>query len=356
MSRYCNRFLFGVEAEFMLVDTETYRPLWYPDLKFDRLFNLLAEIPTEDLPALDGLELEAPHRKLMPYVVEGYHIPDPEYNPIDLLPKGVEIRTPVCDSVDQCIRCLSALFERMQTALETIGYRAVTLSHHPVATHFEGPQNKRRYDFWRWAMEVMTTYGPDINISLPSELNDRLDYKDLHAKADYYGPALAALALASPFRDGKLWRIRGRTGKSLRTYRRSVFGQCIELHPEEDGRLEFKLFEMTSSLDDFAAYLLLWLALLLDNGLKGRASYQTRVYDLGQIAQLGFGAEGVVARAAEVLERAPEVLRSHGFDPRPLEGLYWRIDERRVPADALIEQFEQCGTIEGVLRQLDRLQ
>jgi hypothetical protein len=33
-----------------------------------------------------------PHRKSGPYVVEGYHLPDPEMNPIDLLPKGVEIR------------------------------------------------------------------------------------------------------------------------------------------------------------------------------------------------------------------------------------------------------------------------
>jgi hypothetical protein len=41
--------------------------------------------------------------------------------------------------------------------------------------HFEGPQNKRRYDHWQWAMKAMTTYGPDINVSVPLDLAERLD-------------------------------------------------------------------------------------------------------------------------------------------------------------------------------------
>ncbi|HEY2154033.1 MAG TPA: hypothetical protein VGH33_00285, partial [Isosphaeraceae bacterium] len=39
------------------------------------------------------------------------------------------------------------------------------------------------------------------------------------------------------------------------------------------------------------------------DGLRGRASEPTRIYDLG----------------AEVLGRAPSVLAGHGFDPLPLE-------------------------------------
>ena len=63
--------------------------------------------------------------------------------PIDLLPKGVEIRTPVCDSIEECLASLSTLHQRLQTALLGLGYRAASLSHHPTETHFEGPQNKR---------------------------------------------------------------------------------------------------------------------------------------------------------------------------------------------------------------------
>lgn len=349
-------FHFGIEAEFLLVDANSFRPLWHPDLTFEQVYRPLEAIRIDDLPPLDGLELEPPHRKLMPYVVEGYHVPDPDYNPIDLLPKGVEIRTPVVASIEECLSLLHTLHGRMQRALAEAGLLAVSLSHHPTAERFEGPQNKRRYDFWRWAMEVMTTYGPDINVSLPHELRSRLDPADLHSKADYYGPALAALTLASPFCCGKPWKIRGRVGKSFRTHRRSVFGQLVELHPEENGRIEFKPFEMSPRLGDYHGYFLLWLALLLDDGLKGRASYQSRVYDLGRIAQLGLEHETVRQRASEVLDRAPDVLAGWGFDAAPLTTFQERFDSGRVPADDLLDLYEREGSIEGVLRHLTELE
>jgi carboxylate-amine ligase len=243
----------------------------------------------------------------------------------------------------------------MQAAIGGLGYRAVAASHHPVEDHFEGPQNKRRHDFWQWAMLAMTTYGPDVNVSLPAPLNDRLDPDDLHAKVNHYAPALTALTLASPFVRGGLWKIRGRVGKSIRTYRRSVTAPAIELHPEEAGRLEFKTFEATGSLADFHAYLLLWLELLLDDGLRGRASEPTRIYDLGAVARDGLAAEAVADRAAEVLDRAPGVLAGHGFDPRPLEPFRRRLETGRLPADELIDLFERVGSIPAVLRHLAAL-
>jgi carboxylate-amine ligase len=348
-------FHFGLEAEYLLVDSETFRPLWHRDVTFRELNASLESIRFEDLPALDGLDLEPPHRKRMPFAVEGYHVPDPELNPIDLLPKGVEIRTPVCHTIESCLECFVVLHERMQAALGELGYRAVALSHHPTEDQFEGPQNKRRHDFWQWAMQAMLTYGPDVNVSLPAHLNDRLDPKDLHAKVNYYAPALTALSLASPFHRGKLWEIRGRVGKSIRTHRRSVIAPAIELHPEEGGRLEYKTFEMTTRIDDFHAYFLLWLALLLDDGLRGRASHQTRIYDLGAVARDGLAAETIRERAGEVLERAPAVLSARGFNPAPLESFQDRLATGRVPSDDLIALYKREPSIPAVLRHLAEL-
>jgi carboxylate-amine ligase len=348
-------FHFGIEAEYLLVEAETFRPLWHHDLEFEGLNAALERIPVADLPPLDGLELELPHRKLMPYVVEGYHLPAPELTPRDLLPKGIEIRTPVCPSLETCLESLRVLHERMQVALGELGYRAVSMSHHPTADRFEGPQNKRRHDFWQWAMLAMTTYGPDMNVSLPPELNERLDFADLHAKVNYYAPALTALSLASPFYLGQLWKIRGRVGKSIRTYRRSVIAPAIELHPHEAGRLEYKTFETSNRLEDFHAFFLLWLELLLDEGLHGRASEQTRIFDLGAVARDGLAAETVRDRAAEVLDRAPGVLAARGFDPGPLESFRLRLETGRLPADDLIDLFEFEQSIPGVLRHLATL-
>ncbi len=350
MTQANNGFHFGVEAEFMLADAQTFRPLWHQDVTFEVLNEVVESIPFDDLPPLDGLELEPPHNKLMPFAVEGYHIPAPDLSPIDLLPKGIEIRTPVCSSIEECLDCLQKLHDRLQSALVEQGVRMVSLSHHPTEHHFEGPQNKRRYDYWRWAMEVMVTYGPDINISLSPELNSQLDTADLHAKVNYYSPALAALTLASPLYRGDLWRIRGQVGKSIRTYRRSVIAPAIELHPEENGRLEFKLFEATNRLDDYYGFFLLWLALLLDDGLEGRASEQSRIYDLGAVARFGLEADSVRPRAAEILRRAPDVVERHGFHAKPLEGFERRVETNRLPCDDIVDQFEQTRSVVDVLR------
>tara|TARA_R110002072_G_scaffold161403_1_gene312920 strand:- start:25313 stop:26464 length:1152 start_codon:yes stop_codon:yes gene_type:complete len=345
-----DQFRFGIEAEYLLADKTTFRPLWHSDVMFAELHELMESLAFDDLPTLDGLELEPPHRKLMPYVVEGYHVPDPDFSPIDILPKGVEIRTPVCSSIGECLNCLKTLHDRLEAALIRHGYTLVSLSHHPTEYHFEGPQNKRRYDYWQWAMEVMTTCGPDINVSLPRELNDRIDISDLHRKVNYYSPALAALSLASPIYRGGLWSMRGAVGKSIRTYRRSVIAPAIELHPQENGRMEFKLFEATNQLVDYHAFFLLWLTLLLDDELDGRAHNQTRIYDLGAIARFGLEAETVRERARAVLTRSPAVLEKHGFDIGPLSVMQRRLEIGRLPADDIIDCFRATGSLEHVLR------
>lgn len=349
------QFGFGLETEHLLVDSESFRPLWHPDLDFEELNAALESIPVDDLPALDGLELEAPHRKLMPYVVEGYHVPDPELNPTDLKPKGIEIRTPVCPSIEECLECLSTLFARLQQALANLGYQAVSISHHPLEYEFEGPQNKRRHDFWQWAMQAMLTYGPDVNVSLPPRLTERLDLSDLHAKVNYYSPALTALTLASPIYRGGLWNIRGRIGKSIRTYRRSVIAPAIEIHLNEAGRLEYKTFETSTHLADFHGYFLLWLELLLDDGLAGRASEQSRIYDLGAVARDGLKVETIRERAAEVLDRAPHTLGLHGIDARAIGPYSDRLSSGRLPADDFIQWFEDEPSVPALLRRLSKL-
>jgi Glutamate-cysteine ligase family 2(GCS2) len=347
-------FRFGLETEFLLVDANSFRPLWHPDLQFETLNATLEAIPAADFQC-DSFKVEPPHRKPGPYVVEGYHLPDPQMNPIDLLPKGVEIRTPIRSSIEECLAALKVLHDRLQSALASVGFQAVALSAHPTEIHFSGPQNKRRHDYWQWAMVAMLTYGPDINISLPKALTRQIDAKDLNEKVNYYVPALTALTLSSPLRGGKLWRIRGRIGKSVRTYRRSVVAPALEIHLDEGGRLELKPFEMTCSLVDYRNYFLLWLTLLLDEGLKGRASDETRIYDLGRIACDGLDAETVRDRASAVLDRAPKSLGPWGFDCASLDSFRLRLEQRYLPADDIVSIFERENSISGTLRHLSNL-
>jgi len=164
------------------------------------------------------------------------------------------------------------------------------------------------------------------------------------------------LSLASPFHRGKPWITSGRVGKSLRTHRRSVFGEALRMHPAQGGRLEFKSFEMTHRLADFHAYFLLWLTLLLDERLAGRSNVQSRVYDLGAVACDGLAVDHVRERAAEVLERAARVLPSWGFDTTPLQPFARRVATCRVPADEIMAWYEQEPSLPSVLRRLAVLQ
>jgi lambda repressor-like predicted transcriptional regulator len=339
-------FRFGLEAEFLLARKEDFRPLWHQDISFKTLNHILEGIPLEGTGGLGGLELEPPHSKLMPYVVEGYHVPDQNLEAIDIKPKGVEIRTPVASTLDGCLGEFEILLQRLQTALAAEGLAPVALSHHPTETKFTGPQNKRRHDYWQWAMEVMTTYGPDINVAVPTEVQKDLDVADLEAKIDHYGPSLAALSVASPFVNGDLWRIRGAVGRSFRMYKRSVIAPPIEIHPDEDWRLEFKVFDMPNSTLDFRCQFLGFLALLATPELKGRASKQSRIYDLGQVARFGLQAETVQERLGEIFKYAPRRLEEWGFDARPLNHFAERLASGRTPADEMIELYQKTSMAE----------
>jgi hypothetical protein len=84
-----NDFRFGLEAEFMLASTKDFRPLWYKDVTFKTLDTIFEGISLEGIPSLDGLAAEPPHKKLMPFIVEGYGIPDKDMNIHDAYPKGI---------------------------------------------------------------------------------------------------------------------------------------------------------------------------------------------------------------------------------------------------------------------------
>ncbi len=362
-----DHFRFGLESEFFLVQRSNLKPLWHPELNFRKLDGIFQQIDIRDLPSIEGdLFIDPPHEKNLPFIVEGYHAHDAEMKPIDMQPKGVEIRTPVMNSVKECLDVYKVLFHRMQSALAEENYLAVALSHHPTAVKFSGPQDGRTHEFWQWAMEVMTTYGPDINISLPISLHKNCDFEQLSQKINYYGPALAALTLCSPFAEGELWKPRthsnlgGDAGKSFRTFRRSIFAPAVKFHPESAGRrIEFKLFEMTHQVEDFEAQFLMVLALLLDQStnreLKGRAWDASRIYELGQIAVYGLDTPGVYEKLGEFFEAAHRILPRWGFSTSGLSGMIRRWQGRWVPSDQIIEQYLSEGHMRGILLERSKL-
>lgn len=347
-------FRFGLETEYLLVNARSCAPLWYRDVTFKQLHDVFENISLAGVPSVSGLDLEIYHTKIMPYTVTGYPLFDDAGGVSDFFPKGAEIRTPICNSIETCLEVLVELFHRMQSALLKLDAQATAISHHPTESHFEGPQGNRPHERWQWAMQVMTTYGPDVNISLPDELSRRFDLKDLEAKIDYYAAAMVVLSLASPFYNGQPWRVHGGFGKSYRTFKRSIVAPALRVSGE---RLEFKSFEMSNDLSDFHNYTLLFLALLLDDStLTGRANRASRVYELGEVAQFGYEARGIRRKLAELLDKAPAILESWGFASASLNNLWARFSQAITPADRMIQHYyETGGSIPAVMRGLTEL-
>lgn len=347
---YGQQFRFGLESEYLVVKLNDLTPLWHQELTFKELNEIFETISLDGIPSCEGLDLEPPQKKLMPYVVEGYHLPNMDVQAEEILPKGVEIRTPVCNSLLEVLQVHTTLYTRLQEAMNKYGYDLICLSHHPLHSQFSGPQNKRRHDYWQWSMEVMTTYGPDINVSLPEVLALQISESDLESKINYYGPALSALSVASPFCDGGPWNLRDGFGKSFRMHKRSYIAPPIEFHPTEKNRFEFKVFDMPKTLQEIEAQFLSFIALVLDEGLKGRATKQSRIYDLGQVARKGLAAEEMTERAREFLTRAPQILTEWGYDPKALNIFQQRLDSGQTPADEMLQLFQQTQSLKDVLK------
>ncbi len=342
-------FQFGIEAEYMLCDRTTFLPVPYENLDQKSLFDLIDSIPTHDFDSA-GLNVKPLHTKPSPYLLEGYYLTDTNMQPQSLLPKGIEIRTPLSSSIDGTLNNLSRLHERMQNRLNMSGYRAVAISHHPTEANLQARPNYTRHDYWQWALVATTTFGPDINISLPESLADRIVAEELKDKINHYLPAVCALTFASPLYENSLWCIRDQIGKSIRTYRRSIWAPIFYIHEKPSLRFEFKGFEMSCDLADYEAYFLLSLALLLDHQLKGRASDQTRIYDLGALAVEGLKSKEMKTRAAQLLESASRIAHSLGLSDHSLETFWTRLDSNRVPADDIINTYMQRQSVADVMR------
>ena len=353
-----NGFKFGLECEYLIIDKKNNRPLWYKELDFEELYECIEKIDLKEIPSLEGLDPEEAHKKILPYVVEGYHLKNEENTSYSMLPKGIEIRTPICHSVEETLECLKTLYKRLENGLDSLGYRPVALSHHPSEFKFMAPRCNRRHDYWKWALEVMSTYGPDVNISFPVKTRERIfsDLDDFHQLINYYSPALTALSLSSPFYKNGLKKSNQNSYlKSIRTYKRSTIAPAIEIHEKEKFRIEFKFFEMSNELIDYHCYFLLCLGVSLSQELKGRALEQDRIYELGMVASNGLAIPSIQEKLKEIFSIIPKTLEYYGFNPSPLKKMKQRLDCSTTPADKMISHFLSHGEFESILLDRARL-
>ena len=341
-----NSFHFGLEVEFIIFKNDETRPaLWADDISFEKVYSIIKEIPFDDVADMSGVDPEEAHEVVSPYVVEGYHLKNADGTPAtDMLVKGVEIRTPVCDSIATCLDVYETLLKRLKSHFKSHDLYLSAIGHHPTATKFEADRMGRRHDFWTWAKVAMKTYGPDINISFPKNVEDRIfnNIDNFNQRVNYYAPAMSALTLSGPFYDGKIENRFGENILSHRTLRRSPVAPAIEPHLNENGRMEFKFFEMATTPDEYHAMFLLCLVLSLadENELTGLCDDHDRIYAFGEVAKRGLEAQNIFSIIGELRSVSDEVLARYGFDSSALQIFWDRLDEGILPSHEMINAFQ----------------
>jgi hypothetical protein len=362
-------FRFGIEHEVAFLNRE-HRFADFTCTRFDDFQQIVEMLPAY---ADDETQLRVGDAgiKSKRWYVEGFERFADSPQPVDCVPKGIEIRTTIHRSIAGAVAELNDSLALLRKAAAAFGFTRVGVSFNPYQTAFAPRPALNAYELARrtaspeeqTAEIPMLTYGPDLNLSHigfgPRELVDAA------RKLTAYSPYLVPFSFCSPFYGGRLW-----DGLSPRTFvrtgaRPAALGFVADARtvvtttpsltkvarlPAEVGRIEFKAFDSCMEPAGYAPLLALLKGLLLEDSLPARADVPDR--GLHQLSARKAFADDVIARGARSALRAAD--RALGCDPdRALLVTLWEcLERRRTPAHALIERFQTVGALDLLLQEL----
>ena len=361
-------FFFGIEHEVAFLNQEG-KFADFENTKFADFSQIVERLPTYPNDYAQLRVGDAGIKKKRWYI-EGFERFSDSGKVIDCIPKGIEIRTTINSDIQGAINELSESFRLLRDVAADYGFSAVLTSFNPYKTVFEPqpPLNDyeikylQAYPDEQTANIFMVSYGPDLNISVADMSVEKLI--DIGRKLTYYSPYIVPFSYSSPFYNGDLW-----SGLSVRTFVRTgkrsatlVFVENAEQIipsvpsltkvariPAEVGRIEFKAFDSCDDFSLYAALLALLKGLVLDESLLGRATIPDAA--LHQVsAQQGFDNEEILLTANQVLAAAEMALKDDP-DRDLLMPLQVILNQRVTKAQQLIQEYQQLGSIEAVMRQ-----
>ncbi len=361
-------FTFGIEHEVAFINTDGQFAdfISTPFAEFDAV---IAQLPIyeSDYPYLRVGDAGIRKKR---WYIEGLERFSASGTLIDLLSKGIEIRTTPHLAIQDAIDELSASFQLLRGVAADAGLFPVLTSFNPYRTEFvpDPPFNafeetvmKASPEDWTSTL-AMLTYGPDFNISIQGLKTDSVI--DIGRKLTYYSPYIIPFTYSSPFFAGGLW-----DGLSVRTFMRTGIRPATQVFlansselqhtnpsltklahtPFEVGRIEFKACDTCKDFTIYAGIFALLKGLILDTTLQGRATLPDRALHQ-KSARRAFADDSIVAITTTVLEAARYALDTDE-DVRLLEPLDRMLKQRATPAHSIIQAFQNTGSVEAALCQ-----
>ncbi len=358
---------FGIEHEVAFLRPDGQFADW-ANTSFEEFAQIVDDLPlyAQDYPQL---RIGDAGIKVKRWYIEGYERFDEAGRPTVCLPKGIEIRTTIHPTIMGAVAELTESFRRLRERAAAAGFVPVPVSFHPARTAFtfEPPltsyeQQRRMQSPEKQTAHIpMLTYGPDLNLSFPGLSPAAVI--DLGRKLTYYSPAIIPFSFSSPFAEGALWE-----GYSYRTFVRTGARPAVQVfldQPEmllvstpsltkrarlaaEVGRVEFKACDSCADFRLYAGVLALLKGLALDDTLPGRATVPDAAAHQ-RVARRGFADCETAAQAQGLLAAASRALGEDG-DAALLAPLYASLEQRQMPAHALIRAFHSSGSVLAALR------
>ncbi len=194
---------FGIETEYALLRPDG-RFADFTNTDYSEVRRLLDPLPDYRHPELRVGDAGI---RVKNWYVEGDERFDESGRSTGLAFKGVEIRTPVCATIEAAMLSLHELRAMLASTLEAQRWSLVSIGYNPCAASYEPV-----YTPWEKAFhashvenafpEVSTlSYGPDFNFSCsadsPEAVVERL------RRLTYYSPYIVPLSFSSPFVGGR---------------------------------------------------------------------------------------------------------------------------------------------------------
>lgn len=349
---------YGIEFEYLIID-QSGAVRDFSNLPFAQIQAMLADGPGRGDPELRTGDLGIKHGY---WYLEGDERFDADGRFATMAVKGVEIRTPPRESLDQSLASLIEIERELASRLGDHGLGLAIAGFNPQRSEYRltPPLNAferaQRGDNPSFEAPAVTTlsYGPDINLSNPAW--SAAQTIAITRRLNHYSPFIVPFSFSSPFFAGAPWY-----GLSKRTFERSRFrpsarvfvapgaqsGSRLALparQPSEIGRIEFKAFDAVPCLKRLKACAALVAGIALADDLDGASeTWSTALHQ--KAALFGFDDDEIRCSAARVLEAAANALARFGEQDSvdAVLTLACPLADHRTPAHQMIQHYLATG-------------
>ena len=349
------QFKYGLEHEVGLIKGVQW--LDFSNLEPRMLENVIEQLPrtASDYPGLREGNVGIKSKR---WYIEGLERFDEAGTFLGITPKGLEIRTPISNSIDEAVATAWSDRAHLAEILAKYGITIAETSFNPVHTSFIPDPPLNTFELADTEMTqsesagtYMLTYGPDINIS-GAHINADAAV-DITRKLIAYSAYLVPFSFSSPFYGGELW-----DGYSVRTWYRSAIRPAALAYlsdsdldqykagpthlariPPEAGRIEYKAFDTVGDPELYRGLMALIKGLVIDTTLSQHAN-QADVELHRLAARHAWDDDTIYAGSVEVLTAARAALASDP-DAAYLNILERQLKTRRTPAHEIITRYNR---------------